>query len=349
MKKIITLLTVCVLGCAGALVAQEPQESPPKKGARPEKNTHATPGKPVHETKPTHNATKQTTPETGTKQHGAKREYGAETENNPNAAQLETGKKGRHGGNATTNTAAAIQEAQGAGSPVEHGKKGRKGRGETATTSATPAPNVAGKGTPATTNKTTAANTAGTNLGPSQGTVGRGGKKVEQQQVQQIKQQHANFKAQPRPDKAPAVTFNANHRIEGAQNWQGSRYEVFRDYHSEWHDQGWYHSHYGRVELIGGGWYFWNAGYWFPAWGYDPGVAYYPYDGPIYVGQRAEPPDRVIADVQAELQDMGYYTGDVDGLLGPLTRQALRDYQADHGLAVTEAIDEPTLDALQMS
>ena len=57
----------------------------------------------------------------------------------------------------------------------------------------------------------------------------------------------------------------------------------------------------------------------------------------------------MIANVQAELQDMGYYTGEVDGLLGPLTRQALSDYQSDHGLAVTEAIDEPTLDALELS
>jgi peptidoglycan hydrolase-like protein with peptidoglycan-binding domain len=57
----------------------------------------------------------------------------------------------------------------------------------------------------------------------------------------------------------------------------------------------------------------------------------------------------VIADVQAELQEMGYYQDEVDGLLGPLTRQALRDYQADHGLLVTAAIDEPTLDSLQLS
>jgi peptidoglycan hydrolase-like protein with peptidoglycan-binding domain len=37
----------------------------------------------------------------------------------------------------------------------------------------------------------------------------------------------------------------------------------------------------------------------------------------------------VIADVQAELQEMGYYKGEVDGLLGPLTREALTAYQAD--------------------
>jgi peptidoglycan hydrolase-like protein with peptidoglycan-binding domain len=67
------------------------------------------------------------------------------------------------------------------------------------------------------------------------------------------------------------------------------------------------------------------------------------------VGQRAEPPDKVIADVQAVLQQMGYYTGEVDGLLGPLTREALAAYQADQGLTTTAAIDEPTLDSLGMS
>jgi hypothetical protein len=355
MKRTTVLVTICVLGFTGALIAQQPEESPSKKGARQEKTTRATGAteqaatehKPGREAKPTRNATNQTTPETGMKQHGAKHEYGAEAATNPNSAQQETGKKGRHGRNATTNTA-ETSAAQGANSQTQQGNKGRKGRGEAVTTSTAPAPDVAGKGTPAT-NNTAAANTAGTNAGTNQGTVGRGGKKVEQQQVQQIKQQHASFKAQPKPNVAPAVTFQASRHIEGSEDWQGPQYEVFRSYHTEWHDSGWYHSHYARVELIGGGWYFWNAGYWFPAWGYDPGTAYYPYDGPIYVGHRAEPPDRVIANVQDELKDMGYYTGEVDGLLGPLTRQALRDYQTDHGLAVTEAIDEPTLDALQMS
>jgi peptidoglycan hydrolase-like protein with peptidoglycan-binding domain len=66
------------------------------------------------------------------------------------------------------------------------------------------------------------------------------------------------------------------------------------------------------------------------------------------VGHHAEPPDKVIADVQAVLQDMGYYTGEVDGLLGPLTREALTAYQTDNGLATTAAIDQPTLDSLGM-
>ena len=53
----------------------------------------------------------------------------------------------------------------------------------------------------------------------------------------QIKQQHANFRAQPRPDKVPAVTFQQNYRIQGSDRWQGSQYEVFRSYHPERHDR----------------------------------------------------------------------------------------------------------------
>ncbi len=56
----------------------------------------------------------------------------------------------------------------------------------------------------------------------------------------------------------------------------------------------------------------------------------------------------MIADVQAALQEMGYYKGEVDGLLGPLTREALTGYQSDNGLYTTATIDEPTLSSLGM-
>src|SRR2546430_2061538 len=141
----------------------------------------------------------------------------------------------------------------------------------------------------------------------------------------------------PKPEVAPAVTFQQNKRIEGAQNWSGPQYTAFRNYQSEWHDQGWWRQHYNRVVLISGGWYFWNAGFWYPAWGYDSGNAYYPYDGPIY-GYNNMPPDQVIANVQTALQEQGYYQGEVDGLLGPQTRAAITDYQRANGLAETAAI-----------
>jgi hypothetical protein len=173
-------------------------------------------------------------------------------------------------------------------------------------------------------------------------------KKPDPQKVEQIKTQHQNFKARPRPDRVPAVTFSADFRIQGSDRWQGPQYEVYRSYRPERHDRSWYHSRYKRVELISGGYYYWNSGYWYPAWGYSPAEEYYAYDAPIYVGQRAEPPDKVIANVQAVLQEMGYYKGEVDGLLGPLTREALTGYQTDQGLTATAVIDEPTLNSLGM-
>src|SRR5947207_1539776 len=81
------------------------------------------------------------------------------------------------------------------------------------------------------------------------------------------------------------------------------------------------HNHHNRIVFVFGAPYFWDAGWWYPAWGYDPN-AYYAYDGPIY-GYNDLPPDQVVANVQSALQEQGYYTGEVDGLLGPLTRAAL--------------------------
>lgn len=173
-------------------------------------------------------------------------------------------------------------------------------------------------------------------------------KKPDPKVVQQVKAQNANFKAQPKPGKVPTVTFNKSYRINGAEHWQGPQYEVFRSYHPVWHDQNWYRSRYNRVEIIAGGAYYFLNGFWFPAWGYSPAYQYYAYDAPIYVGSRAEPPDRVIADVQAILQQEGYYKGEVDGLLGPLTREALIGYQTDNGLYATATIDEPTLASLDL-
>lgn len=163
-----------------------------------------------------------------------------------------------------------------------------------------------------------------------------------------FKLQHFNVAKQPNTAKAPPVKFQQGKHIEGSQNWQGEKYAVFRNYHSEWHDQGWWHSHYhNNIVFVFGAPYFFNAGYWYPAWGYNPN-AYYAWDGPIYAYNHL-PPDQVIANVQAALQQQGYYHGEVDGLIGPLTRGAIADYQRDHGLYTTSTIDEPTLRSLGMT
>src|SRR6185503_12456819 len=122
-------------------------------------------------------------------------------------------------------------------------------------------------------------------------------------------------------------------------------HEVFHSYHRVWHDHVWWGSHYDVV-VFGGGWgpWYWDAGYWYPAWGYAPGFAY-GCDCPIYSYANL-PPDQVVVNVQEALQDQGYYRGEVDGQLGQLTRDAIGQYQQDHLLDVTAAIDEPTVQAL---
>ena len=181
-------------------------------------------------------------------------------------------------------------------------------------------------------------------------TTNKAGKKGQVNTVQNkpIKTQHFNLAKQPNRSKAPAVNFQQGRRIAGSQNWHGQQYTVFRNYKSEWHDQNWWRGHYGNnITFVFGAPYYWRSGYWFPAWGYSPN-AYYAWDGPIY-GYNRLPPDQVIANVQAALQQQGYYRGDVDGLIGPLTRGAIADYQRDHGLYTTSTIDQPTLRSLGIS
>ncbi len=171
---------------------------------------------------------------------------------------------------------------------------------------------------------------------------------VNRESVARIQAQHTNFRAVPNTA-ITSVRYNQNYRIANANNWVGPRYEVFRNYHPEWHDRGWYASRYATVSLIAGGWYYFNNGYWAPAWGYNEAESYYPYDGPIYAGPKARPADQVVADVQAVLKEQGYYHGEVDGLVGPQTREGLTAYQEAAGLPATASIDEPTLESMGLS
>src|SRR5256886_9503979 len=129
--------------------------------------------------------------------------------------------------------------------------------------------------------------------------------------------------------------------------FRGQRYAAFYNYHRQWHARGWWRSHCSRIVFVNAGWYYWNAGYWFPAWGYDP-YATYAYDGPIY-GYNGLSPDQVTVNVQEQLARAGYYDGSIDGMLGPMTREAIAAFQADNGLAITSAIDEPTLATLGLA
>jgi hypothetical protein len=146
-------------------------------------------------------------------------------------------------------------------------------------------------------------------------------------------------------NKYKTVNFNGNYKIAGANKWKGSKYQVFVNYHPQWHDTWWWNWHHPHVTFIYGGWYYWDNSYWYPAWGYAPDSVYY-YDGPIYGSNPTEDPAQVVANVQSALQQQGYYQGDIDGVLGPQTRAALAEYQSAQGLEPTGAVDEPTLETL---
>lgn len=146
------------------------------------------------------------------------------------------------------------------------------------------------------------------------------------------------------------VLRNRAGNVRIVNNWRsdrfrGPRYAPFYNYSRAWHDRDWWHSHCSRVVFVLGGWWGWNGGYWYPAWGYDP-YAWYPYDGPIYTGYADLTPDQIIVNVQVALRDQGYYAGAIDGVLGPQTRAALAAFQSDNGLAISSAVDQPTLQTL---
>lgn len=381
MKKFLTLLISCSLALGATALAQQDQQQEEQKA----KKQQAEKEHPAREGRQGANQQGAGRGQRGANKAVGQENAGAPNAQQTNAQKERGAGRGKGRGNANANAGAETKantgvNANATASPAADvnagantnlnanpnaaaggkgkGQAGRKGRGRNAnqganaSTSASPVTSPAAQSpapTAAAGAQTNAQTNAQANTANAQGNNRAGrGKQVDPQVVQNVKAQHQNFKAQPRPDRVPAVTFDQSRRIQGAEHWEGPQYVAFRSYHPEIHDQIWYRSHFPRVELIGGGYYYWNNGYWYPAWGYDRSAQYYPYDGPIYVGHNAEPPDKVIADVQAVLQQEGYYRGEVDGLLGPLTREALTAYQADHGLYTTAAIDQPTLDSLGM-
>lgn len=58
--------------------------------------------------------------------------------------------------------------------------------------------------------------------------------------------------------------------------------------------------------------------------------------------------EEVVRKVQAGLKAYGYYDGDLDAMVGPKTREALRRFQTDYGLQVTGTITPEVLDAFKI-
>ena len=135
------------------------------------------------------------------------------------------------------------------------------------------------------------------------------------------------------------------------RNWQGKKPDFAEacrrhdDHCHHHHPRDWWRHHCNAVVLVDWGFWGWSNGWWYPAWGYDAYYSSYEYDGPIY-GYDGLLPDEIVANVQNELQRLGYFPYEIDGVFGPLTQEAMARYQSDHGFPVTGAIDPQTLTAL---
>jgi hypothetical protein len=135
------------------------------------------------------------------------------------------------------------------------------------------------------------------------------------------------------------------------------------DHIAERHDGNWHRDwDHRRAHYENNRWYAYNgydwigldAGYY--PWDYHPYYTYdyYPYDYYVsapdnvpanYQGTStaAPAPDPTVTSVQTQLTEQGFFSGPIDGLFGPATRDALARYQTSKGLSVTGSLTPDTL------
>jgi hypothetical protein len=146
----------------------------------------------------------------------------------------------------------------------------------------------------------------------------------------------------------------------GGNNWHGGG----------WHGGGWHGGFRGRGFYSHGrffygpgfafyGYPWWGWGYPWWGWGYYGGGYYgddYGYGGGYYgYDSSSDPPSNggsapqfnTTRAVQAALAWRGFYSGRIDGVMGPETRSAIRDFQKQQGLPATGQIDSDLTKALQ--
>ncbi len=117
-----------------------------------------------------------------------------------------------------------------------------------------------------------------------------------------------------------------------------------------------------RFRFFNNDWFAIDGGYDYPYdydYGYDSTPYYYDstpsyYDSAPYADSSAPAqwsvaePGSLPAAVQRELARRGYHPGEVDGVLGPQTRNAISAFQNDQHLPVTGRIDRSVLSALNL-
>jgi Putative peptidoglycan binding domain len=150
-----------------------------------------------------------------------------------------------------------------------------------------------------------------------------------------------------RPSGRPVLNGRTDHIAErhNAATW-----------HHDW-DRRHVHFFHNRFFVFDDGFWFGLDPGFFP-WDYYPYYAYdyYPYDyypgyyadiEPYYYdeGAYSDTPmvDPTVTAVQRQLSQDGFYSGPIDGIYGPATRDAVAKYQIAKGLDVTGSLSPDTL------
>ena len=118
--------------------------------------------------------------------------------------------------------------------------------------------------------------------------------------------------------------FNRNDRFGRFNRFNNGRFARFDRF-----------NHFNQVIFIGDfgfpWWWGWGWGPWWGGgypYGYYGGYNYGDYGSGYGYGDSSQ---SRVAELQSRLASAGYYHGAIDGILGPATRRAIRDYERDHG------------------
>ena len=125
-------------------------------------------------------------------------------------------------------------------------------------------------------------------------------------------------------------------------NWRGGdRHRWGNHHHRRYHYRRPYYGFYP---------YGFGYGYGYPYWGASADLYYNGYHPRVYSVQPANGGGgSVVAQVQQELANAGYYRGAIDGVIGDGTRSAIRAYERANGLRVDGRIDNQLLGAMGLS
>jgi len=149
--------------------------------------------------------------------------------------------------------------------------------------------------------------------------------KTNQTRVNSVQQRSVQRRTQ--------VQVNSNKQYNRNNNYGGLWYPA--NTHRNWNQNQHYYWNNHNYQWYNGGWLIIDAGY-------------NPYYSNSVYGSSYGYQGSVASNVQSRLADQGYYQGPIDGDVGPGTRNAIANYQGDHGLRVTGRINDSLLQSLQL-